>query len=678
MSQRTNPIVLFLLLFILPNYGIAQQQLTKEQQQQFINAFRDGDQFLAKKNLKKAQKSFEEAIKLKPKMAAAYRRLGVIHELQTEYEISAEYFEETIKINPKLSRALYFQSGEMLMKAGYYVKALVRLKEYQSFQTLPPESFENGQLELSTEDYYNTLVESYIENCKFSAHKTNFTGVKINNLGPSINSVLDESFPYLSNNESWMFYTRNVRNADEDKLMYSSGETGEWKKSKPLLNKKINKEFNQGMGKISRDEKMMFFPGCNRIDIIGGCDILMANMDKENILDINKLNDGVNSEYWDSQPSINCEGKSLFFVSDRPGGYGGTDIWVSHLQEDGSWTSAVNLGDKINTPMDEESPFIGDDNVTLFFASNGHPGFGDMDIFYSRNSEDGYWSEPENLGKPVNSAEREISFFMNARGNKGYIASERLGGYGGLDIYEFNMPAKKDFEEIAYVKGTVRDAVTKEPVESVIYITDKGNYATDENGQFFACHPTLSQMKILVSERKYRDYTKSFELTNWNINGFVEIDLYLQPLNQKMEIASLATNSVPKSANQETEKIDVQPIQLIEGERTMERIYTTSDVYFYFDDFKLTKEAMYSIERLIDDIDKEQLALIVVEGFADQIGSDEYNQRLSEKRAQEVAAFFKSKGVTNLKIKYKGYGESRTSVIYSQNRKVVIYVYYRV
>ena len=677
-TMHLSPLLFLFLLLILPKPSNAQKSLTKEQQTQFIESFQDGDQFLAKKKYRKAQKSFEKAIGLKPKMAAAYRRLGVIHELLNEFEIAADYFEKCLEVNPELSRAVYFQAGEMHLKLGNYVKALGRFKEYQSFENLPPESFENGELELSTIVYFNTLIDGYLANCQFSAHKTDFSGVKIKNLGPNINSELDESFPYLANDESWMFYTRKIPNKDDDRLMYVWAEKEDWSKGKPLLNKKVNKEFNQGMGKVSRDEKLMYFPGCSRNIPDGSCNILIAKMDRDQILDISKLSAKVNSDSWDSQPSINCEGKSLYFVSNRPGGFGGTDIWVSHLQEDGEWTEAINLGSKINTPMDEESPFIADDNVTLFFASNGHPGFGDSDIFYTRNSENGHWSDPENLGKPVNSPEREISFFMNARGDKGYIASQRSGGFGGFDIYEFNMSPKEDFEEIAYIKGTVRDAATKESVESTVYIKDKGNYHTNAQGEFFVCYPTLSQLNVLVLERKYYDYEKGFELNNWNRDGFVEIDLYLQPLNQPMNIAELDDKNRPISMDKNSENIDVQQVNTLKKKTPTEQIYTTSDVFFYFDQHILTKEARYNIDRLMEDIDSDKLALIVVEGFADPIGTDEYNQQLSEKRAEEVANYFKSKGITNLKIIYKGYGESRPSLIYSKNRKVDIFVYYKI
>ncbi len=679
MRARIYPIFIIPFLLLLSIEGVAQKKLSRAQQTEFLNAFQTGDDFLAKKKFEKAKKSFERAIALKPKMAAAYRRLGVVHELLKEYQIAADYFETAIEINPKLSRALYFQAGEMLMKAENYAKAKERLKEYEGFLKNRPEVFENGELELSTEAYYNALLESYLANCSFAAHKTDFTNIEIKNLGPKINSELDDLFPYISNNESWMFYTRNVPYyGGEDQLMYSTAESGGWAKSKALLEKKMREEYNQGMGKISRDEKLMFFPVYNRAEEGNDCNIMKANMRRDAIIDIDEMGTEVNSPYWESQPTVNCEGKSLYFVSDRPGGYGGRDIWVSHLQENGKWTDAINLGPKINTKMDEESPFIADDNTTLFFASNGHPGYGETDIFYSRFNEEAGWGTPQNMGKPINSSNSELSFFMTAKGDKGYLASNRDGGYGNFDIYQFKMPAKKDFEEIAYVKGRVMDAVTKEPIESVVYIGDKGNYPTDKDGTFFVCHPSLSKLNILVSERKYYDFEEAVTLDNWNVEGFVEIDIYLRPLSESLELATLSGKVVSNSANLEPEKIKVNPVKQTKHNSPTEKLYATSDVYFYFDDFSLTQEARYNIDQLISDLDRDQLALIIIEGFADQIGTDDYNLRLSEKRAIEVSDYFKSKGYTNLKIKYKGYGETKNSFIYSRNRKVEIHVYYKI
>jgi len=218
---------------------------------------------------------------------------------------------------------------------------------------------------------------------------------------------VDDCFPYLANDESWMFYTRmGQRRSVDENLLYSAATNGVWTKGQ-RLGEVINSKVNEGMGKATRDERLMYFPACNREDILGVCDIFMAGMEQGKVVDVESLIGGVNSDKWDSQPSINCDGQALYFVSDRPGGIGGTDIWRSFKLDDGTWGNAINLGPTINTPDDEESPFIADDGITLYFASNGHPGFGDQDIFFSRRRADGSWGKPQNLGQPINSSTRE-------------------------------------------------------------------------------------------------------------------------------------------------------------------------------------------------------------------------------------------------------------------------------
>jgi outer membrane protein OmpA-like peptidoglycan-associated protein/tetratricopeptide (TPR) repeat protein len=675
---KPHTLMLVLGLCWLPLLVSGQQPMSEADQKRFIGLYQKGDELLEKKSLKRAERAFLEVIKIKPDFASAYRRLGLVYELQKDFPKAAEYYDQCITITPKLSRAAWFQAGEMYLKSGNYEVALERLKSYRDFQQLPPESFEEGEKELSTEAYFNQFIDNHINDCQFALQHASFKEVKVDNLGASINSPANDCFPYLANDESWMFYTRLTKGrSDEENLMYSSASRGAWTKGKPL-GEVINSDVNEGMGKATRDEKKMYFPICNREDVLGVCDIFMADMEDGKILEVQSLNGYANSDRFDSQPSINCDGQALYFVSDREGGYGGTDIWVSYKEEDGRWSEAENLGATINTPDFEESPFIADDGVTLYFVSDGHKGYGDQDIYFSRKSQDGQWSKPKNLGQPINSPGRELSFFMNARGNKGYFASDRSGGFGGLDIYQFDLPKKKDFEEIAYVKGIVVDSFTGKPVPTMVEIAGKGVFKTDENGTFFICYPTLSGLPTAVMHDRYYEYEKRHSLLEWNEQGFAEITLYLQPLNPPVHLAALHEQLTPKGPPKE-EKIEVKPLEVKEDEETVDKeIYTTSDVYFYFDEFSLTREARYNLDRLIEDIDEDRLALIVVEGFADQIGTDDYNLQLSEKRAKEVADFFKAKGFDNLKITYKGYGETRSSLIYSKNRKVDVIVYYKI
>ena len=662
-----------LTLLFLPFFIIAQDAYEVSTNANFLKTYQLGEEHFNNKAFVKAEKAFKKAINLKPDFAATYRRLGVVYEIQKAYQLAAEMYDQCIELEPTLSRTIYYQSGEMYLKNGDYKIAYERFKTYETYLNLPPESFTDGVFELDTEAYFNEQLSKSLEDCKFGLSNAVFDTIELQNLGPAINSEADDCFPYLSNDESWMFYTRmGERRKVDENLLHSTYSNGKWTVGKSL-GEEINSEVNEGMGKATRDERQMYFPACNREDVLGVCDIFEAAIDNGRILDIQQLEGQVNSDRWESQPSVNCDGRALYFVSDRPGGVGGTDIWVSYKEPDGTWGPATNLGQGVNSDQDEEAPFIADDGVTLYFASNGHPGLGDQDIFFTRKQEDDSWSTPQNLGAPINSPRRELGFFVNARGNNGYIASNREGGFGGLDIYKFQLPEKKDFEEVAYVKGTVRNAETGEGIQTKVDITGKGNYSTDVDGQFFVCFPTLRKLPASVDQKGFYPYRKRLSLLNWNEKGYVEVDILLQPLNQAA------------SLDQSNKKIEVaQPKIPIEttteighNEKKERQLYSTSDVYFYFDQFLLTKEAQFSIDRLIEDIDPDQLALVVIEGYADQIGSDDYNQKLSEKRAEEVANYFKSKGLLKLKVTYRGYGKTKSSSINSKNRRVDIVVYYK-
>lgn len=661
-------------LLLIPFFVAAQEAYDTETNNAFLQTYREGEEHFNNKKLKKAAAAFQKAIKLKPDFAATYRRLGVTYEVLKDIKQAASYYDECLSLDPKLSRTLYFQSGEMHLKNGNYEIAYERLKSFESYLNLPPEAFTDGHLEMDTELYFVSLLDKYLQDAQFGLLANNFKDIAIENLGAAINSSADDCFPYLSNDESWMLYTRmGQRKSIDENLLYSSKDKGIWSKGK-RLGEVINSKVNEGMGKATRDERLMYFPACNREDVLGVCDIFMAGMDNGKILDIQQLNGKVNSDRWDSQPSINCDGQALYFVSDREGGQGGTDIWVSYKMEDSSWGEAHNLGPTVNTSGDEEAPFIADDGVTLYFASNGHPGFGDQDIFFVKRKPDGNWGTPMNIGQPINSPFRELSFFINARGNKGYIASNREGGFGGLDIYAFDLPELKDFEEIAYVQGSVINALTKEGIQTKVHISGKGFYETDESGHFFICYPTLNKLPVSVDQPKYYPYRKNHSLTSWEETGYVQVEIALQPLTEAADLTSSSTTiDVPI-----TEKpIEVSPTEIAHADSEARQLYTTSDIYFYFDQYQLTTEAKYNLDRLVQEIDPEQLALVVIEGYADQTGSDDYNQRLSEKRAEEVATYFKSKGLKKLKVTYKGYGETRTSLSNSKNRRVDIVVYYK-
>ncbi len=215
----------------------------------------------------------------------------------------------------------------------------------------------------------------------------------------------------------------------------------------------MNSNDNEGAQCISRDGRIMIFTACGRHDGLGRCDLYICQRHGDRWTKPRNMGPAINSGAWESQPSLSMDGKTLYFVSDRIGGYGGTDICMSTLKE-GAWSKPKNLGPAIITAGNESSPFIHYDNQTLYFASTGHVGMGGSDIFLARKQADGSWSTPENLGYPINTAGDESCLIVNAEGNMAYFSSDQYGGMGKQDLYCFELPPAVRPQEVVYKETT--------------------------------------------------------------------------------------------------------------------------------------------------------------------------------------------------------------------------------
>ncbi|MBK8653061.1 MAG: PD40 domain-containing protein [Haliscomenobacter sp.] len=266
------------------------------------------------------------------------------------------------------------------------------------------------------------------------------------------------------------------------------------------MNNLLNSAFNEGMSTLVRNGRHMYFTACNRPEVRGPCDIWEADLEKEEIKRVAALEGNPNTDQWESQAAISCDGSTLFFASNRPEGQGGTDIWTSNKLPGGEWSNPVNLGPQINTPLDEEAPFISNDGTALYFSSTGHLGIGDQDIFVSFKDQHGNWTTPMNLGPKINTPHRELGFYLSADGKTGYFASDRPGG-GGMDIYRVELYEELYSQPITYTEFQVRNSRTGEPIATrVAFGDDRQPLHTDSSGRFFcACPPTpISGSKLTL------------------------------------------------------------------------------------------------------------------------------------------------------------------------------------
>jgi len=338
--------------------------------------------------------------------------------------------------------SLFAQLPKNIQKAVNKAEAEMAQHKYESALSVLEKCYFKADIK------YSAFLRWKIAQCKFGISAMQQpTGMIPINLGKNVNSEWDEYHPSLTGDSKEMMFTvRRPRDENtvckhckQEEDIYNSFQiNGIWQKS-TKLKKPINTGNNEGAQCISPDGKYLFFTICNAESGYGSCDIYWSKREGNNWSKPKNCGSKVNTKYWESQPSISADGKTIYFTSNRPGGYGGMDIWKTEMISEGVFSDPENLGDVINTPYDEVSPFIHFDQKTLYFSSNGHLGMGGKDLFYAKIQSDGNWGKPVNLGYPINSYQDESGIFINAQGNAAYFASDRPGGYGGLDIYCFEL-----------------------------------------------------------------------------------------------------------------------------------------------------------------------------------------------------------------------------------------------
>ena len=244
----------------------------------------------------------------------------------------------------------------------------------------------------------------------------------------------------------------------------------------------------------------------------------------------------VNTDQWESQPCLSPDKRDLYFVSRRPGGFGGNDIYVSHLQPNGRWSAPENMGAGINTAGEESCPFIHADNQTFYFTSNTWPGYGDDDLFVVRKQEDGTWSTPQNLGYPINTISREGTLFITADGETAYYASDRSDSKGGLDIYSFTLRQDIQPAKTLWVKGKVYDVKTGKGLPSAVELINlktkkvTSKIQTDESGHYLITLPIGKDYAFNVARKGYLFYSDNFSFTGKERDSTYEKNIPLQAI----------------------------------------------------------------------------------------------------------------------------------------------------
>lgn len=559
-----------------------------------------------------------KALKADPEFIESWLLLGDISNLRNDYTTAIKAYSTAIKIDPSFFPPAFYILGNLQFRESNYEDAISSYEHYLSLGVARPREVTQAEKNIQTARFRIRAI----------AHPVDYNPV---NMGPAINSEGYDFVNYLSADGTALYFTRRIpgrRQSDEDfYVSYLLGDTI-WSKAMPMA-PPINTPGDEGALCLSPDGQWLFFAACNRPDGYGSCDIYRSVRQRDGWSEPQNLGPEVNTPYWESQPGFSPDGRTLYFVSNRPGGIGKSDIWITRLQDDGSWSLPQNAGDKINTAEDERSPFIHPDGVTLYFSSKGWPGLGEGDIFMSRMDENGSWSIPENIGYPVNTAADEMNLVVDNAGKYAYISSAAKGGYGLQDIYRFQLPETVKPMPVTYMKGLVFDSITGQKLSAHFTLTDVDNNkviveseSNPQTGGFFITIPVNRNYALSVEKKGYLFYSARFSLH--------QIHEYTRPY----------LRDVP-----------LKPIQT--GET-----FTLNNVFFETDSSRLLPESRAELNKLLQLLTANPGLKIEISGHTDNTGTPAYNLDLSEKRARAVYDFLVENNIQRKRLSYKGYGEN--------------------
>lgn len=571
----------------------------------------------------------EKALKEDSKYIDVYLLLGYIYSDKGRNTDAINAFNKVIELDPINYQVINFTLGRLNFFLGKYEDAKKAYEYYLKYPKANPENV--------------LIAKRDIASCDF-ALKAIKNPVSFNpkNLGEGVNTDLDEYFPCVTADDQTLLFTRLLKDpqaygVSQEDFYISKKENGIWQKALNL-GAPINTKNNEGAPTISPDGQQIIFVACQGIEGYGvgrkgygSCDLFWSRKKGNNWSAPVNLMEPVNSRNWETQPSISADGKTLYFIRGivTREGIKEQDIYTSVKNDDGTWSLPVKLSNKINTPGREESVFIHPDGNTLYFSSDGHIGMGGLDIYVSKKDEKGEWGVPINIGYPINTHNDENSLLVSADGKLAYFASDREGGFGGLDLYSFDLPEQVRPDLVSYMKGKVYDAENKNPLEANFQLIDLATGKTiiealsnPGNGEFLVCLPANKNYALNVSKNGYLFYSENFSLKEGGTN--------LQPLKK----------DVPLSPIKEGEKVVLK------------------NVFFETAKFDLKEESKIELDKLVAFLQKNSTLKIEISGHTDNQGDKKSNLTLSDNRSKSVSTYLISKGIAADRLTSKGYGDT--------------------
>ncbi len=527
-----------------------------------------------------------------------------------------ESFRTLYEIAPDYKPTISFSLGEFYMKSRDYYHAIPPLQYFLSHYP---------------QNTYAAKAQKYLKLAQIRLQiladtLLNYHPVK---LPAAINTDHHEYLPALSADNNALLFTRRI-GGQEDIYMSVKDSLGKWMKARPLYD--INTHTgNEGGHCFSADGRILIFTSCVKGKTFGSCDLMISFRRKGGRWsEPRNMGPEVNSSAWDSQPTLSPDGRWLYFVSTRD--HRTSDIYYATRQDDGTYGDVKSIGAPINTEGNERAPFIAFDNETLYFASDGHPGLGGRDLFYSRKDSVGKWTTPVNLGVPINTPGDDGTLFINSSATEAYFSSDKD---GSLDIYSFHPDSSISPNPVTYVEGYVYDSLSHERLVATVSIMRLRDSAliseihTSGDGYFLSCLPLGEDYAFWVEKPGYLFYSSHHALIDTqDVNNPLNINIPLLAIYDITDSTGIILHNI---------------------------LFETASA-------TLLPEAKPELLKLLHFLENNPDIKIKIVGHTDDVGSEEDNLILSRERAQSVLNYLLDKGISASRLSSDGMGESQALV----------------
>lgn len=586
------------------------------------NLFREAIENQRSRQFDLAMKNLEAAIRKDPMFEQAYAMLVKNYELFLLQE-------KLLKIYPEILRHLPESNLAGRVHLGY---AELRFQEGKMEEAKTESEL---SLRLNTKDLeLKTRALQIIRNADFvlAERKLPADSLDLQPLSSEVDRFPLQYFPAMTADENFIIFTaRKGNHASFDENIYVSRKVnGHWMIPQGISNL-INTSENEGTSSINADGRVLVFTRCGSPEGQGSCDLFITEREGNFWTQPRPLKE-VNSPYWDSHPSLSADGRKLFFTSARPGGQGRMDIWCAEKDSNGVWNPPRNLGQEINTPYDEETPFIHANGQTLYFASDGHPGFGKVDIFETSPAGTG-WKKPRNLGRVINGRDDESGLFITASGKTGMFCIEERRDRDLLSsqIRVFSVPpSMKSGPSCTYLTGKVTDALTSKKLSALVELVNLASGKTEFS---------------MNSDRDLGSFTAVLTLGQ-------RYGLYVSKEGYLFASFTIHTDSIPGDSAGMRKDVQLQPIR-------SGAAIVLNNLFFESGKAELLPASLPELRKVGRLMSLNPSIKIEVSGHTDAVGKDQDNLLLSQKRANAVRDHLVKQGISAIRISPKGYGETK-------------------